>query len=203
MSTDLNAEHDAPIDDEHGMRKASTNMIESANAIYGVTNVHPERTSAYIDTKCDEKPVNAPMEGDVKQSKTDSDHLTEGSFQSATGDPEQSVQADIVHKGHGSESFTVSNDTECRNRIQSSQGDVGASESNCGSIVDILPIESQLCFKPSEQSADFGSQVDPSVVNAEKCEQLCKLNSCNPHCTSSNSSAPGVCEVILSSKSGC
>lgn len=168
VSTDLNAEHDAPIDDEHGVQKTSTDMIESANAISGVTNVYPEKTSAYFDTNCGEKPVNAPMEGEVKQSKTDSDHLIEGSLQSAIEDPEQSVQANIVHKGHGSESFTMSGDIECRNRTQSSQGDVGASESNCGSIVDILQIELQLCSKPSKQSADFGSQVDPSVVNAEK-----------------------------------
>lgn len=91
-----------------------------------------------------------------------------------------------MHKGHGSESFTMS-------------------ESNYVFIVDILPIESQLCSKPSEQSADFGFQVDPSVVNAEKRGQLCKLNSClvNPHGTSSTSGVPGVSEVILSSKSGC
>ncbi|XP_074368292.1 uncharacterized protein LOC141708526 isoform X2 [Apium graveolens] len=174
VSTDLNTEHDEPINDEHAVQKTSTNMIESTNAISGVTNIHPEKTGAYIDMNCDEKAVNAPMQGEVKQSKTDSNHLIKGSLQSAIEDPEQSVQAEFMHKGHGSESFTMS-------------------ESNCGSIVDILPIESQLCSKPSKQSADFGFQVDPSVVNTEKCEQLCKLNSClvNPHDTSSTSTAPG------------
>lgn len=321
VSDDLNKEHDAPLDAQHGVQKTSTKMIECPNAISGVSNVLPDKTSEDVDMICDENPIDAPTEGkvegvtydqkiEVKFSKKDCDSLVKASLQNLIENPEQSVEANIVHKGHGSESFTMSSDPECKNQTQSSQvglindiqssplkrkrnnsdasvlgnslpncpskcdnvatrdaeafysadgfpdssagpnfyasclsngvnkpsviksgvddvtssltgpvvgtndassqsiqtpkEDVGASESNCGSIVDILPIKSQLCSKPFEQSSDFRSQVDPSVVNAEKCKHLCNLNSCiaDPHCTSSTSSAPGIPEVILCSKGG-
>ncbi|XP_017253070.2 uncharacterized protein LOC108223372 isoform X1 [Daucus carota subsp. sativus] len=90
------------------------------------------------------------------------------------------------------------NPIDASSGIHAPKGDYGASESNGGSIVDILPVESQLCSKPFKQLSDVGTQVDPSVANTEKCEQMRNLSSCpvNPRCTSSTYSAPGVPDLV-------